>query len=352
MSDYTYIFYHVPQDGDTDQYPNCFMLRKPRKSVTVSDIHDNFPLPGQYYFRFKQALGKSFVWIDVPDISDTAPAVGGEIRMKVARLSAYGAGAPGASAAAARTPGAAAATRGTLPTASPVDTARAAAATRGKQVADTAGVPAREPVAPPLAANGGSSTPVGRGTPAAADDGRRGSSQETAPVAPENKRRTSTDRLFEFLGSGTPGSPSDDGDNPLSLGSSEPVSAASSGDVFAQHGSGPTITASASATFAGSAPSTTTAAPVGAMGGMSGGMGGSMGGPMGSMGRGMGMGGGVAPGGMSGPMGGPMAGMGRGMVMGGGAAPGGMGARGPAPAAGRGRGGNILESGLDVFGSM
>lgn len=83
----TYVRYFVPYDGDTEEHPNVFIVRKPIKGLTLGDIQSvrlprtaqggtaesnewaatsttppplqAFPLPGSYLFRAKQAYAKA-----------------------------------------------------------------------------------------------------------------------------------------------------------------------------------------------------------------------------------------------------------------------------------------------------
>lgn len=83
---YTYVYYFVPQDGDSEEHPNVFLIRKPPRSVTTADITEQFPLPGTYFFRFKQQYGKSYVWLDGGEGTRTAPQYQGKVVCKVSRL--------------------------------------------------------------------------------------------------------------------------------------------------------------------------------------------------------------------------------------------------------------------------
>jgi hypothetical protein len=86
----TYIQYFIPHDGDTEEHPNVFVVNQPASLVTMADIvsvrggrhrrtlaaHASelvahcvhyarcptqcFPLPGSYFFRFKQPHGKTY----------------------------------------------------------------------------------------------------------------------------------------------------------------------------------------------------------------------------------------------------------------------------------------------------
>lgn len=35
---YTYVYYFVPYDGDEEEHPNFFLIRKPPTSVTLEDV--------------------------------------------------------------------------------------------------------------------------------------------------------------------------------------------------------------------------------------------------------------------------------------------------------------------------
>ena len=55
----SYISYFIPADGDSEEHPNVFLIRKPQKEVKTSDVTASFPLPGTYHFRAKQPLAKA-----------------------------------------------------------------------------------------------------------------------------------------------------------------------------------------------------------------------------------------------------------------------------------------------------
>lgn len=97
-SGYTYVYYFIPQDGDSEDHPNAFLIRKPGSAIrqsTIAEVHSatpkhtctrrqprrqtwhhalfsprawthahirlqHFPLPGEYFFRFKQAYAKGY----------------------------------------------------------------------------------------------------------------------------------------------------------------------------------------------------------------------------------------------------------------------------------------------------
>lgn len=55
----SYVQYFVPSDGDSEDHPNVFVVRKAPKVLTVADIVSSFPLPGEYLFRAKMPFGKT-----------------------------------------------------------------------------------------------------------------------------------------------------------------------------------------------------------------------------------------------------------------------------------------------------
>ena len=55
----SFIQYFIPCDGDSEEHPNVFMIRKAPKQLTLADVTGNFPLPGAYLFRAKTAAGRS-----------------------------------------------------------------------------------------------------------------------------------------------------------------------------------------------------------------------------------------------------------------------------------------------------
>lgn len=74
----TTIRYFVPEDGDTEDHPNIFLLPKSQNSGFSPRLHEvkqNFPMPGKYHFRFKSPLipgsdrekNAVSVWMDCVD---------------------------------------------------------------------------------------------------------------------------------------------------------------------------------------------------------------------------------------------------------------------------------------------
>ena len=52
----------------------------------LSDIKENFPVPGEYYFRFKFEFNGKKVWIDFNNPNGALPQFDGKVIMKVTRL--------------------------------------------------------------------------------------------------------------------------------------------------------------------------------------------------------------------------------------------------------------------------
>ena len=57
--------------------------------MTLGDIRHNFPIPGDYHFRFLYSYkeGGVTVWLDLPSEESTVPMVEREVRVKATRLS-------------------------------------------------------------------------------------------------------------------------------------------------------------------------------------------------------------------------------------------------------------------------
>ena len=95
----TDIFYYVPEDlenpmhapaNQNEPFPEQFNLftipNKGSSEVTLQDIAEWFPLPGEYHFRFKQKTEYNMTcWLDVLNKKLTVPQHNGIIVMKVLR---------------------------------------------------------------------------------------------------------------------------------------------------------------------------------------------------------------------------------------------------------------------------
>lgn len=89
--------YFIPEDGDTEGYPNVFLAPKPRQQgmpPTLGQVKESFPLPGRYHFRFKSPLvpggdrekGGMAVWMDCVHDSQAIPTWRNSIIAKVSRV--------------------------------------------------------------------------------------------------------------------------------------------------------------------------------------------------------------------------------------------------------------------------
>ena len=58
----TLVLYHIPSDRDDPETPNAFVIPKPAEQISLKDVHENFPLPGEYHFRIKHGNN---LWLDL-----------------------------------------------------------------------------------------------------------------------------------------------------------------------------------------------------------------------------------------------------------------------------------------------
>ena len=81
------MYYFVPEDAESGKQLNCFIVRRPIESITLGMIREDFPLPGDYHFRFHYAYQSSNckVWLDLPSEDNKVPLIEGEIRVKATR---------------------------------------------------------------------------------------------------------------------------------------------------------------------------------------------------------------------------------------------------------------------------
>lgn len=60
----SYVTYFIPSDGDAEEHPNVFVVRKPPRALTLADVVSGFPLPGEYLFRAKFPFAKAHgAWV-------------------------------------------------------------------------------------------------------------------------------------------------------------------------------------------------------------------------------------------------------------------------------------------------
>ena len=84
---FTMVYYYIPEDIDDPEVPNVFGISAPQDDIKVSQIKTNFPLEGEYHFRFKQKLNNSIVWIDLASPDEKLPVFNGRIFIKATRIS-------------------------------------------------------------------------------------------------------------------------------------------------------------------------------------------------------------------------------------------------------------------------
>lgn len=85
-SGFTLVFYYIPQDSDDLKYPNAFALPKDYSEITLNDIEANFPLEGEYVYRFQYSHDGENVWLDINNKQVAVPSFNKKIIMKVTRL--------------------------------------------------------------------------------------------------------------------------------------------------------------------------------------------------------------------------------------------------------------------------
>jgi hypothetical protein len=82
----TIVHYYIPEDKEEQDKLNAFLIYKPTDQLRISDIRENFPLPGEYYFRFKFKFQNKNVWIDFNNPDATLPLYDEKVIMKVTRI--------------------------------------------------------------------------------------------------------------------------------------------------------------------------------------------------------------------------------------------------------------------------
>ena len=79
------VYYWVPEDKDELSMPNAFILRRPLAEVTLEMIENEFPLRGEFVFRFKYSHTGQTVWLDLSNKRCPVPKYDNRIIMKVTR---------------------------------------------------------------------------------------------------------------------------------------------------------------------------------------------------------------------------------------------------------------------------
>lgn len=81
------IYYYVPEDKEDQEKLNAFIIYKEIDSLRLNDITENFPLPGQYLFRFKFKFDNKNVWIDFNNEDAKLPRFDNKVIIKATRIS-------------------------------------------------------------------------------------------------------------------------------------------------------------------------------------------------------------------------------------------------------------------------
>ena len=68
-----HVAYIIPSDGDVLEQPNIFPLSGPVDKITLRQVVDAFPLPGEYHFRFKSQYEKTYIWLDATAMDEVVP---------------------------------------------------------------------------------------------------------------------------------------------------------------------------------------------------------------------------------------------------------------------------------------
>ena len=61
----TNIFYYIPEDNEEPKQLNTFTIHKSINEITLNDIREYFPIPGEYHFRFQFKYQNTPVWLDL-----------------------------------------------------------------------------------------------------------------------------------------------------------------------------------------------------------------------------------------------------------------------------------------------
>ena len=83
----TIVQYYIPEDNEDSEKMNAFIIYKESDTIKLNDIKENFPIPGDYYFRFRFKFQNKSVWIDFNNEEATLPKFDGKIIIKVSRIS-------------------------------------------------------------------------------------------------------------------------------------------------------------------------------------------------------------------------------------------------------------------------
>ena len=65
---------------------NCFIIHQHIDKISLADIRREFPVPGNYHFRFQFVYQRNVVWLDLNNETCKVPRVDGIISIKALRL--------------------------------------------------------------------------------------------------------------------------------------------------------------------------------------------------------------------------------------------------------------------------
>ena len=84
-SPHSMVFYYVPEDKDELSMPNAFVIKAPLSEITLDKIEKQFPMDGDFMFRFKYNHAGSTVWLDLANKTCPVPKYNNQIIIKVTR---------------------------------------------------------------------------------------------------------------------------------------------------------------------------------------------------------------------------------------------------------------------------
>ena len=82
---FSLVYYYIPEDFDDPAMPNAFAIQKNSDDITLTDIETNFPLQGDFIYRFKYKYTGATVWMDLSNKKCRVPRLDNRIFIKVTR---------------------------------------------------------------------------------------------------------------------------------------------------------------------------------------------------------------------------------------------------------------------------
>lgn len=86
MSNFTLVYYYVPEDGEVQTDLNTYGVPKSKEKLTLKDIKSTFPLKGKYAFRFLTKHNKTNIFVDLLSEDDNVPFVDKKVTVKANRI--------------------------------------------------------------------------------------------------------------------------------------------------------------------------------------------------------------------------------------------------------------------------